>query len=94
MSKSEIKECEICKIFGNPCRISILLQLRTKPQTVSSLIEKTGLAQSVVSQHLSILRNKGIVHTNKEGAWIMYSLVYPEIMNAFDIMRNVAKKIR
>ena len=51
------------------------------------------MSQSVVSQHLAILRNKNIVESEKKGAWIIYKLSYPEIMDAFDIMRGVTKKI-
>jgi DNA-binding transcriptional ArsR family regulator len=88
------KQCEICKIFSNSSRVKILLTLRNKPQTVSSIVKKTNLSQSVVSQHLAILRNKEIVEDSKEGSWITYKIKYPEIMDAFDIMRKVTKKIK
>lgn len=87
------KQCEICKIFGNPNRVDILLALKDNPLTVSEIIEKTNLNQSVVSQHLAILRNKSIVETNKNGAWITYKILYPEIINAFEIMKGVTNKI-
>ena len=87
------KQCEICKIFSNGSRVEILLALKAKPQTVSAIVEKTGLNQSVVSQHLAILRNKGIVESDKKGAWITYRLKYPEIMDAFDIIKGVTKQI-
>jgi len=87
------KQCEICKIFSNAYRMEILMALREKPQTVSSIVKKTGINQSVVSQHLGILRNKQIVEAEKNGQWITYKIKYPEIMNAFDIMRGITKKI-
>ena len=87
------KQCEICKIFSNASRVEVLLALRKNPQTVSAIVEKTGLPQTVVSQHLAILRNKNIVRTDKKGSWITYEIKYPEIMNAFDIMRGITKKI-
>ena len=90
----EHPNCEICKIFSNSSRLKILLALKDKSQTVSKLVELTGLSQSVVSQHLSILRLKKIVHTEKKGSWVRYSLKYPEIMSAFEIMRKVTKKIQ
>ncbi|MEA1984429.1 MAG: metalloregulator ArsR/SmtB family transcription factor [Euryarchaeota archaeon] len=87
-------QCEICNIFSNSSRVKILLTLKNKPQTVSSIAEKTSLSQSVVSQHLAILRSKGIVETSKDGAWITYKIKYPEIMDAFDIMKGVTKMIK
>ncbi len=86
--------CEICKIFSNPSRLKILLSLKEQPQTVSDLVKITKLSQSVVSQHLSILRLRHIVSTIKKGSWVTYSLKYPEIISAFEIMREVTKKIR
>jgi len=93
MVKQSNKQCEICKIFSNANRIDILVTLRDSPKTVSEIVKQTNMPQSVVSQHLAILRNKNIVETEKNGAWIIYKLSYPEIMGAFDIMKGVTKKI-
>jgi len=93
MSKQSDKECEICKIFSNSNRIDILVALKNNPKTVSEIVKQTSMPQSVVSQHLAILRNKNIVESEKKGAWIIYKLSYPEIMDAFEIMRRVTKKI-
>lgn len=93
MASQSNKQCEICKIFSNANRIDILIALREKPRTVSEIVKKTNMPQTVVSQHLTILRNKNIVETEKKGAWAIYKIKYPEIMNAFDIMNGVTKKI-
>lgn len=47
--------------------------------TVSTIYGKLGLEQSVVSQHLSILRNAGFVQTEREGKFIFYSVNYARI---------------
>lgn len=93
MKQSSNKQCEICKIFSNANRIDILVALRDNPKTVSEIVKQISIPQSVVSQHLAILRNKNIVESEKKGAWIVYKISYPEIMDAFDIMRGVTKKI-
>lgn len=87
-------QCEMCKIFSNSNRMRILIALRKKPKTVSELMEITELPQSVVSQHLSIMRNKGILETEKKGSFVRYKLKYPEVMQAFDMMREVTKKAK
>jgi DNA-binding transcriptional ArsR family regulator len=87
------KPCEMCKIFSNGSRVGILLALREKALTVTEITDRTGLSQSVASQHLAILRNKGVLDYEKSGSWITYKLKYPEIMDAFDIMRGVTNKI-
>lgn len=87
-------QCEICKIFSNSNRMRILNALRKKPKTVSKLMKITELPQSVVSQHLSIMYNKGILKAEKKGSFVQYKLKYPEVMKAFDIMKEVTRKAK
>jgi ArsR family transcriptional regulator len=92
-NQCDIFECEICKIFSNPCRLKILIALYDAPKTVSELIKITKISQSVVSQHLSIMKLRGVLDTERKGSFIVYHLKYPEMMDAFDIMRKVTYKI-
>jgi ArsR family transcriptional regulator len=94
MVYSEKMQCEICKIFSNPVRLKILIALRRGPKSVTELTKLVDASQSVVSQHLAIMRSKGILGTEREGMFIKYNILYPEIMDAFDIMRKVTQKIR
>jgi DNA-binding transcriptional ArsR family regulator len=94
MINSNKNHCEMCKIFSNTSRVNILFALKTGPKTVSEIVDETGLPQSVASQHLAILRNKQIVDYEKKGSWVTYNIKYPEIIDAFEIIRNVTRKIR
>ena len=80
---------EICKIFSNSTRLEILNLLRDKEMSVTELIEKTKLSQANISQHLSIMKSKGIVASNRKGKNIYYKLTTPKITKAFDIIREV-----
>ena len=80
---------EMCKVFSNPTRLEILNLLRDKEMSVTELIEKTKLSQSNISQHLSIMKSKGIVVSNRKGKNIYYRLTNPKIIKAFDIIRDV-----
>jgi ArsR family transcriptional regulator len=80
---------EICKVFSNPTRLEILNLLRDKELSVTELIEKTKLSQSNISQHLAIMKYKGIVTSNRKGKNIYYKLTNTKIINAFDIIREV-----
>jgi ArsR family transcriptional regulator len=93
MTYSEKSQCEVCKIFSNPFRLKILIALRNGPKSVTELIERANASQSVISQHLSVMRLKGILGTERKGAFVNYNLIYPEIMDAFDIMKKVTQKI-
>ena len=80
---------EMCKVFSNSTRLEILNLLRDKELSVSELIEKTKLSQANISQHLSIMKSKGIVTSNRKGKNIYYNLTNPKIIKAFDIIRDI-----
>lgn len=86
---------EMCKVFSNPTRLEILNLLRDKELSVTGLIEKTALSQANISQHLSIMKSKGIVMSSRKGKNIYYKLTNPKIIRAFDIIREVlAEKLK
>ena len=80
---------DMCKVFSNSTRLEILNLLRDKELSVTELIEKTKLSQANISQHLSIMKSKGIVTSNRKGKNIYYKLTNPKIARAFDIIREV-----
>lgn len=80
---------EICKVFSNPTRLEILNLLRDKEMSVSELIEKTSLSQANISQHLSIMKSKEIIMSNRKGKNIYYRLTNPKIIKAFDIIKEI-----
>ena len=80
---------EMCKVFSNSTRLEILNLLRDKELSVTELIEKTKLSQANISQHLSIMKSKGIVTSDRKGKNIYYRLANPKIIDAFDIIREI-----
>ncbi len=80
---------EMCKVFSSPTRLEILNLLRDGELTVSELTDKTKLSQSNVSQHLSIMKNRGILVSKRNGLNIYYALSNPKITKAFDIIREI-----
>src|SRR3990167_5377378 len=80
---------EMCKVFSNSTRLEILNLLRDKERSVTELIEKTKLSQANISQHLSIMKSKGIVTSSRKGKNIHYKLTNPKIIKAFDIIKEV-----
>ena len=80
---------DVCKTLANPKRIEIINLLRTGEKAVSCLLEATGLLKANLSQHLSIMRQKGIILTRKEGVSVFYRIANPKIVKACDLMREV-----
>lgn len=67
------------KLLANRHRLMILCSLVDGSKNVSELIEITNLSQSSLSQHLARLRQDNMVHTNRKGQNIYYSLSDPKI---------------
>ena len=80
---------EMCKTISNPRRQAILDTIRDGEMTVSELVEKTGVGQANLSQHLAILRSKGVVKTRREGNNIYYSISNIKIIQAYDLISEV-----
>lgn len=80
---------EMCKTISNPRRQAILDTIRDSEMTVSELIKKTGISQANLSQHLSILRSKGVVNTRRDGNNVYYSLSNLKIIKAYDLISEV-----
>jgi len=80
---------DVCKVFSNAKRLEVLNILRDKEMTASDLIERIGLSKANLSQHMSILKSKGVVLTRREGVNIYYRISSPKIIQACDLMREV-----
>jgi ArsR family transcriptional regulator len=80
---------DVCKTLANPKRQEILDNLREKEMTVSEIVKTTGISQANLSQHLAILRTKGIVTTRRDGINVYYSITNSKIIQAFDLISQV-----
>jgi ArsR family transcriptional regulator, virulence genes transcriptional regulator len=80
---------EVCKTLSNPVRLRIINELQDGEITVGSLAKKLGIRQAHVSQHLAVLRQRGVVKTRRDGPNIYYAISNPKIVKAFNLMREV-----
>ncbi|MCA1778536.1 MAG: metalloregulator ArsR/SmtB family transcription factor [Xanthomonadaceae bacterium] len=65
---------QFLKMMANPHRLMILCHLLEKEMSVSEINQHVLLSQSALSQHLAVLRNRGIVSTRRDQQTIHYSL--------------------
>jgi ArsR family transcriptional regulator len=80
---------ELCKAFSDPKRLIIIAELRKGQKAVSDLVRIMVTPQTVVSRHLAVLRERGIVDARREGANIYYSLSDPRVCEACDIIQQI-----
>jgi len=82
-------QAEVCKTLADPKRLMILHELREGEMSVGQLVSRLNLSQANVSQHLAILRERGIVNTRRDGTSIYYSVANPKIGQACDLVQQV-----
>ena len=66
---------ELLKALAAPVRLALVEELSRSPRCVHELVDAVGVSQSLVSQHLRVLRGAGVVRGARRGREIAYSLV-------------------
>ena len=77
------------KVLAHPARLKILCALRTGEQTVQDLEYYTGLKQTTLSQHLSLLRARDIVTSRREANFSYYRITNDRILELFELIKDI-----
>ncbi|MBI4277906.1 MAG: helix-turn-helix transcriptional regulator [Armatimonadetes bacterium] len=80
---------QVCQALANSKRLEILDALRHGERSVGELTEVLDIRKANVSQHLAVLRAKGIVVARRDGQTIYYRLATPKVVQACELMREV-----
>lgn len=90
---------ELLRAVAHPIRLSIIQLLDKEEQlNVNRIYAQLKMEQSITSQHLKVLRDAGVVKTNREGKMIFYTLDYNKLNSissgvfAFDIITKERQK--
>ena len=70
---------DIFKALGHPTRVCIVNKLTTTNLNVTQMQECLKTSQSNISQHLTILKNKGIIEGTRTGSEVIYSLTNDDV---------------
>lgn len=81
-------KADIFQALAHPTRIAILEFLAGGELSAGELMEKLGMEQANVSQHLAVLRAKQIVANRKVGNQVFYSVRDPLINKVLHLMRQ------
>src|SRR6267378_7743541 len=82
----------IGKALSSPHRLEILELLAQSERTVDSLATEMGLSLANTSQHLQTLRQAALVDSRKEGLFVHYRLVDPDVFELSRVIRSVAER--
>jgi ArsR family transcriptional regulator len=77
------------KAIAHPLRLKILCVLASGELSVQDIVEQVGTTQSNISQHLAILRDKGVLATQKDANRVYYRINDPRILKLVGMMREV-----
>ena len=77
------------KAIAHPLRLKILCVLADKELSVQEIVDNVGTSQSNISQHLAILRDKGVLSTRKDANRVYYRIGDPRTLKLVGMMRDV-----
>ena len=74
-------EAETLKVLGHPVRLKIVAGLMSESCNVKKIWECLELPQATVSQHLALLKNKGVIEGRRDGVEVFYHVTSEEARN-------------
>lgn len=85
-------QARLCHALADPKRICIIYLLGERSRTVGELAAALESSVANVSQHLAVLRGRGLVRGLRQGTTVTYSLADPAIVEACDALRGVLQR--
>ncbi len=77
------------KAMSHPLRLKILCTLRDQEVSVQDIVDSVGTSQSNISQHLAILRDKGILASRKDANRVFYRVGDARTLRLIGMMQEV-----
>jgi ArsR family transcriptional regulator len=77
------------KAMSHPLRLKILCTLGDSELSVQDIVDRVGTSQSNISQHLAILRDKGILQARKDANRVYYRVSDSRTLELIGMMRQV-----
>ncbi len=80
---------EMCQVFSHPKRLEVINVLRDGEMSVTELAQRLELTAGNLSQHLSLMKDRHILISRKEGNMVFYRILNPKLIRCFDMMREM-----
>lgn len=88
MIKDYAKESELLKALAHPVRLKMVEGLMGRECNVTKMVAALKIPQSTVSQHLGVLKRRGIVEIRKDGVKTCYRVVDSKVADIIKILRK------
>ncbi len=86
------KRSEIIKALAHPTRLFIIDFLADGEKCVCEIVEQVEADISTISKHLSIMKNTGLIESEKRGLNVFYKMACPCVTSLFDCLESVGNK--
>ncbi|MEE1622888.1 ArsR/SmtB family transcription factor [Zafaria sp. J156] len=84
---------ELLRALTAPVRLALIVELEAGARCVHELVEAVGVSQSLVSQHLRVLRGAGLVTPSRRGREVAYQLTDDHVAHIVrDAIRHVEEE--
>ncbi len=80
---------EMCQVFSHAKRLEVINVLRDGEMSVTELSQRLKLTPGNLSQHLSLMKDRHILLSRKEGNMVYYRIANPKLIRCFDMMREM-----
>lgn len=92
ITKKYKKRSELIKALAHPTRLFIVDFLADGEKCVCEIVEQVGVDISTISKHLLVMKNAGLIESEKRGLNVYYKLVCPCIVDLFSCLESIGKK--
>ncbi len=82
-------QARLIQALAHPTRLKILQLVGDGELSAGALAERLGVTRPNLSQHLTLMQQRGLLRVRREGATRLYRLAYPEIKDACAMFREV-----
>lgn len=83
------KAVRCLKVIAHPVRLKIVCVLCSVECSVQTLEKYVGVAQATLSQHLSLLKDRGIVASRRDGNYSIYRLANDQVVELFELIKKI-----
>lgn len=83
---------ETIKALAHPTRLFIIDFLEQGEKCVCEIVEQVGADISTISKHLLVMKNAGLIESEKRGLNVFYKTTCPCITSLFDCLESISNK--
>ncbi len=81
-------QADVCKVFSHPKRLHVLCLLKDGEKSFAELQAATRLSKANLSQHLTVLRERGVITARRQGQALHFTVANPKITAACEMMHD------